>query len=1180
MNHSKLITAAVRRRLDERFLERALPQSTYGQFVENDGEVFYCIHNVHNMNGFFMSLSGPGDHWMFVSSQGAVTAGRQCPLGAFFPYYCADKLTDMQHCTGPRTIIRVPGEKGRNVNWEPFATGSIDPSIVRHLYKNASGSKLIFEEVNHALELVFQYQWTFSCRFGFVRSCELNSFSNRARTLSVLDGFENILPASVDDQFQMRFSNLADAYKKNELLRRSNLGVYFLNSIPTDRAEPSEGLRANVAWHYGVEAESVLLSSDQVSRFCETGIVSQESELRGKRGAYLVHHLVELDCGQSSNWGIVGDAGLDTTDVHNLNYLLDDTTDFGSLVEANVENSERKFAAILASADGFQVGANQHATARHTANVLYNVMRGGIPADGYWIQPAHFRQHVERLNRSVAQRHAGCFSSVESGRPVKASQSHRILLADMLQRVNASGDLDLIRIANEYLPLTFSRRHGDPTRPWNRFSIKAFSENGDYTIDYQGNWRDIFQNWEALLLSYPKFAPGMVFRFLNASTADGHNPYRLTMTGFQWESPDPDDPWSNIGYWGDHQIVYLQKLLEWTRKFCPESLNHWLNRKVFVFAEIPYRIRSYREILKNANETIDYDVELEKQIQDRVDQLGSDGKLLPGPDGTPYRVTMAEKLLLPALIKLTNLIPGGGIWLNTQRPEWNDANNALVGNGLSVVTVCHLRRFFEFLSQWFGAADCQEFEISDRVAHLLYRIRDVFNEHFDVLDNLTEQQRKVIVDALSWAGSDYRCELYAKGFSGKFEKVSVQSCVEFTTRCVKVLDQTIQQNRRSDGLYHSYNLLVSDESGLSIEPLFEMLEGQVAVLSSGLLSPAEALSVLTSLRNSAMFRKDQSSYMLYPDRDTQRFTEKNRIEDDRLQDSPLAQQLLESQHKILRKDSRDNLHFGGSIRNAEDLNAQLDALAEDPDFTGLVDSDRSILCDAFESTFNHRRFIGRSTSFFGYEGLGSIYWHMVSKLCLAAQECLVNAMAASADPTVVAGLRSCYRDIRDGIAKKKTPLVYGAFPSDPYSHTPAGGGAQQPGMTGQVKEDILIRFCELGVRVENGCLAIDPALFEIEEFLTESRSFAYIGLDGEENSIKLFEGAFAFTFCKVPFVLHRNTDVAVPPQGKLRISYRDHVAEHVGLALNREQSESLFGRCGDVIRIDCFLPEKRLRDQS
>ena len=60
----------------------------------------------------------------------------------------------------------------------------------------------------------------------------------------------------------------------------------------------------------------------------------------------------------------------------------------------------------------------------------------------------------------------------------------------------------------------------------------------------------------------------------------------------------------------------------------------------------------------------------------------------------------------------------------------------------------------------------------------------------------------------------------------------------------------------------------------------------------------------------------------------------------------------------------------------------------------------------------------------------------------------------------------------EGIGVNKSPELYGAFPTDPYSHTPAGKGAQQPGMTGQVKEDVISRFGELGVEVNNGIIKL------------------------------------------------------------------------------------------------------------
>ena len=54
-----------------------------------------------------------------------------------------------------------------------------------------------------------------------------------------------------------------------------------------------------------------------------------------------------------------------------------------------------------------------------------------------------------------------------------------------------------------------------------------------------------------------------------------------------------------------------------------------------------------------------------------------------------------------------------------------------------------------------------------------------------------------------------------------------------------------------------------------------MLEGQVAILSSGLLIGEESLALLESLRHSALYQADQHSYILYPDRDLPGFLEKN-----------------------------------------------------------------------------------------------------------------------------------------------------------------------------------------------------------------------------------------------------------------------------------------------------------------
>ena len=180
-------------------------------------------------------------------------------------------------------------------------------------------------------------------------------------------------------------------------------------------------------------------------------------------------------------------------------------------------------------------------------------MRGGIFDNNYQIEKWDFKLYLKKANNKV-------FESAEN---IIQKLPAEFSLLQLKYIAAESKNNDFIRLAVEYLPLKFSRRHGDPSRPWNQFAINTRSEvDGSKILDYQGNWRDIFQNWEALAHAYPAFIEGMITKFLNASTLDGYNPYRVTKDGFDWETIEPDNPWSYIGYWGDHQIIYLLKFLE------------------------------------------------------------------------------------------------------------------------------------------------------------------------------------------------------------------------------------------------------------------------------------------------------------------------------------------------------------------------------------------------------------------------------------------------------------------------------------------------------------------------------------------------------------------------------------------------------------------------------------------
>ena len=199
----------------------------------------------------------------------------------------------------------------------------------------------------------------------------------------------------------------------------------------------------------------------------------------------------------------------------------------------------------------------------------------------------------------------------------------------------------------------------------------------------------------------------MICKFVNASTADGYNPYRITREGIDWEAPDPHDPWANIGYWGDHQIIYLQKFLEISKRYHPGTLDKMLSENIFAYANVPYRIKPYNDLVKNPFDTIHYDFAAEKITKERVSSTGSDGKLVWDKSNQVLQVNFTEKILATVLAKLSNFIPEAGIWLNTQRPEWNDANNALVGNGVSMVTLYYIRRFQAFCLELFTEIYCR-----------------------------------------------------------------------------------------------------------------------------------------------------------------------------------------------------------------------------------------------------------------------------------------------------------------------------------------------------------------------------------------------------------------------------------------------------------------------------------------
>lgn len=1096
-----------------------------GRLLELDGQRWYRIDALEHLEPFLATVVSDSDLWMFVSSRGPLTAGRIDADRAFLPYETDDRLHRAVGVTGPVTLLtRGTGEDREH--WQPFGR-RLEPGCTRAVAKHELGTALTLEETNERWGLRFRMTWAPSRAFGWVRTVQLDDLAGDGTHVEVVDGLLDVMPAGVDAETERRASNLVDAYKRSETGRWGTAAVYALESGITDRAEPSESLAATLVWSAGLDGAEIHLDERVLDAAWDGREHAPTVLVTGRRGSYLLRGTATVPAGGSTDWVLVADTGLGHAALTDRIAAAADPAVREHLA-ADIDRGRDRLAELLAAADGTQHTADEVADAHHLSNVLFNSMRGGIFADGYHLDTGDLLAFLRLRNRDVHDAHA------EVVRALGSTTS----LAAVRTAAEGTGDPDLARLVLEYLPLSFSRRHGDPSRPWNRFSIRVTAEDGSDIRYHEGNWRDIFQNWEALLASFPRYLPAVVATFVNASTVDGHNPYRISRDGIDWEVPDPDDPWSNIGYWGDHQIVYLLRLLEAWQAVEPGALAGWLDEPRFTYADVPYRLADHEAMLADPRDTITFDTERAAAVEERVAAIGADGRLLVTGEEL-VRVTFAEKLLVPALAKLSAYVAGGGIWMNTQRPEWNDANNALAGWGLSMVTLYQLERYLAFLTNVLVEDRSRGVRVSRPVAAWLQDLGRALADHDPGAAVGDPLVRRTLLDAVSTAGAAHR-DRVADAFDATPVEVDHDHLAGVLGDALAHVRASVRAGRRDDGLYHAYNLLqLSGPDRAEVRNLPLMLEGQVAVLGSTALSGAEVAALVEQLYASPLYRADQGSFVLYPVPELASFLERNRIPDAAVDAHPVLTRLAGAGRAgLIERDADGGLHVRADLVNAVALEQAL-ADAE------VSMDERAVVHEVYEQLFQHHAFTGRSGGMHGYEGIGSIYWHMVAKLLLAVQERAIEVEDAG-DEALLERLTAVYRRVRDGLGFRKDPATYGAFPTDCYSHTPAHAGAQQPGMTGQVKEEVLTRAGELGLRRRDGLVAFGRPLLPTAELVTD--------VDGTRG--------FSLTVCGTP------VRVEVADSDEVRVERAGGDVEVVpGRVLDAASSGAVLDRSGEVARV-------------
>ena len=210
---------------------------------------------------------------------------------------------------------------------------------------------------------------------------------------------------------------------------------------------------------------------------------------------------------------------------------------------------------------------------------------------------------------------------------------------------------------------------------------------------------------------------------------------------------------------------------------------------------------------------------------------------------------------------------------------------------------------------------------------------------------------------------------------------------------------------------------------------------------------------------------------------------------------------------------------------------------------------------------------------YAYEGIGAVYWHMVAKLLLTLQESILEAPPET-DDGALGDLIRLYDRVREGLGFDKTAVEYGAFPTDPYSHTPS---ARRSPATGHDRAGQRGVAGPLG-RTRTGRLAglhsfFSPILFSHHEIRTEPGGLAYLDVAGRSLDLE------------VPYGSAASRSVARAgrrPGRRQRAHDRGHRSDRDPARGVRPLARSvdvarIFGHTDDISRLDVSLPHRSIR---
>lgn len=465
----------------------------------------------------------------------------------------------------------------------------------------------------------------------------------------------------------------------------------------------------------------------------------------------------------------------------------------------------------------------------------------------------------------------------------------------------------------------FSRKHGDPERDYNFFSIA-----GEYYSQGNGNYRDVCQNRRNDVFFNRDVEDFNVRNFYNLVQMDGYNPLGISPTTFAIGEENMATAKTLLAKYVDDSEKRLEKLIE--KSFTPGQISNMIADHGMTLKgdenELVEGLLELSEQQFEANfgegywsDHFDYDLDLIENYlriypdkkeellhgKDNYRYFDSEGRVRPRKDtyvinngkvrqygsmfedknkkhGTNWlkdeagkyaTTTLFGKLLVLAMNKFSLLDPMGmGVEMEGGKPGWNDAMNGLPGLfGSSMPETFELKRIIDFIVEELrsNCLSISEMELQEEPVDFLRKIGAALNE------NLSDF---AYWDKVAGYREDFR-EQIKYTVTGNKKSISTKELLDiFTAISAKLkagIDKAWEEGKGIMPTYFTYEATkyteVKDQDGKAVIspyglPSVTVQEFKLQHVPAFLEGPAKMLSSATPEQRDTlieMFKKVQES---------------------------------------------------------------------------------------------------------------------------------------------------------------------------------------------------------------------------------------------------------------------------------------------------------------------------------